>query len=74
MREWLDDLRDTVAVTLMGWCAKLATKQYQQELARFIMCGLSIDEAWRQTPSAEQHWQRYEMPGMNLNDPNGIVR
>ena len=29
----LADVRDSIAVTLMGWCAKLATKQYQGELA-----------------------------------------
>ena len=32
----LADLRDTIAVTLMGWCAKLATRQYQRELAEYI--------------------------------------
>lgn len=34
------DLRDHVAVTLMGWCAKLATKQYQRELATYIQLGM----------------------------------
>jgi hypothetical protein len=35
------DLRDHVAVTLMGWCAKLATKQYQHELATYIQLGMA---------------------------------
>jgi hypothetical protein len=41
----LADLRDTVAVTLMGWCAKLATKQYQSELAEYIKAGMNAVEA-----------------------------
>lgn len=37
----LEDFRDHIAVTLMGWAAKLATKQYQRELANYIQVGIA---------------------------------
>lgn len=36
-----DDARDLVAITLMGWAAKLATKQYQRYLASCIQTGMT---------------------------------
>lgn len=39
----LADFRDHIAVTLMGWAARLATKQYQHELATYIQLGMAAD-------------------------------
>ena len=47
----LADLRDHVAVTLMGWCAKLATKQYQHELANYIQVGMQRELAAIELPA-----------------------
>lgn len=45
MGQRLADARDSVAVTLMGWVAKLATKQYQTHLATYIQLGMSVYDA-----------------------------
>jgi hypothetical protein len=47
----LADLRDHIAVTLMGWCARLATKQYQNELANYIQIGMARELAQIEMPS-----------------------
>jgi hypothetical protein len=47
----LADLRDSIAVTLMGWCAKLATRQYQRELAEYIQLGMARELTQREAPA-----------------------
>ena len=38
------DLRDRIAVTLMGWVSRLATKQYRNALANYIQLGMSATD------------------------------
>jgi hypothetical protein len=45
MGQRLGDARDHVAVTLMGWVARLATKQYRSELANYIQVGMHVYES-----------------------------
>jgi hypothetical protein len=42
MGQRLADMRDSVAVTLMGWVAKLASKQYRTHLATYIQLGMAV--------------------------------
>jgi hypothetical protein len=44
MGDRLADARDSMAVTLMGWVAKLASKQYRDALATYIQLGMSVYE------------------------------
>jgi hypothetical protein len=55
--QWLADARDSTAVTLMGWAAKLATRQYQQSLAVYLNLGMSVydhdQQSGEEEPTAE---------------------
>lgn len=54
----LADVRDSIAVTLMGWCAKLATKQYQGELASYIQLGMNHTYAISEPSYGEELMER----------------
>jgi hypothetical protein len=44
MRDRFNDFRDYAAVTLMGWAARLATRQYRETLAEYVTIGMIHEE------------------------------
>lgn len=46
----LDDARNLVSTILMGWASKLATRQYQHQLARYIQLGMHMNERAEEMP------------------------